>query len=225
MDTTFELESLKTKAQELFQRKQELYQQYAETRDRANAAYIAAQDAYQERRLAREGMNREFETLREAEAKRDEIWAEFEKTKRAINIRIELLRQTADSEHQKMKDCFALASKAYEEGKVEAPLYASMGHDHKDHRNNINSEISSLVQEIREAKEAAMAAAPQIDRTAFLKAKKIYEEAKARHETAQTEFKRLVEERNELKKAFDAAHAEHTRLKDEIRAAYRALRS
>lgn len=226
MIMTFELESLKTEAQEVFQRKQELFRQYAEARDRANAAYLVMQDIYEERRLAREGMNREFEILQIAEAKTDEVWKKFSATKHAINIRINLLRESADAEHRKMKDCFALAAKAYEdeETKTEAPFYASMGRDHKDHRDSINSEINSLILEIREARAAAMEA-PKADKSAFQKARTIYEETKVRYENARAEFERLVEERNQLKNAFDAAHAEHARLKSEIRAKYQALKS
>ncbi|MBQ6461625.1 DUF1771 domain-containing protein [Candidatus Saccharibacteria bacterium] len=217
MARNFELDSLKAREQEAFHRKQSAFQKYVDAKERANTAHDTMQSAWEERCSAREEMNREFEDMRHSSDNYHEVWDEYGRIRDANNARIESLRYEADSEHQMMKDCFERASDAYEYGnKAEAPIYSAEGHDHKDRRDELNEEISRLVQEIRDAKANAEWRAPKTDSSAFHKAKEMFNNAKARHESAENEFKRLKAERDYYKAEFNSAQEEHVRLKEEF---------
>ena len=212
-----ELDSLKTREQEAFRRKQLAYQKYADAKDRASAAYNIMQSAWEERCSAREEMNREYESMQHSSDNYREVWGEYSRIRDANNSRIESLRYEADSEHQMMKDCFEQASAAYEYGdKSEAPGYAAQGHEHKDRRNELNEEVGRLIQEIRNAKEAAECRAPKTDSSAFRRAKEVFSSAKSCHESAEAEFKRLKAERDRAKAEFNSAQEEFIRLRDEF---------
>ena len=214
---SYELDSLKQREQEAFRRKQSAFQRYAEARDRASEAHDTMQDAWEERCSAREEMNREYGELQRASENYREVWDEYGRIRDENNARIESLRSEAESEHQMMKDCFERASDAYEYGdKSEAPIYSAEGHEHKERRNELNEEVSRLIQEVRDAKANAEWRAPKTDSSAFHRMKDIFNEAKARHESAQSEFKRLKAERDSCKAEFIAAQEEHTRLKEEF---------
>ncbi len=217
MARNFELDSLKAKEQEAFHRKQSAFQRYVEAKNRANTAHDAMQSAWEERCSTREEMNREYERMQYSSNNYREVWDEYGRIRDANNARIESLRYEADSEHQMMKDCFDHASDAYEYGnKSEAPIYAAEGHEHKNRRNELNEEVSRLIQEIRDAKANAEWRAPKTDSSAFRRAREAFNVAKARHESAQAEFKRLKTERDHYKAEFDSAQEEHTRLKEEF---------
>ena len=212
-----ELDSLKTREQEAFRRKQLAYQKYADAKDRASAAYSIMQSAWEERCSAREEMNREYESMQHSSDNYREVWGEYSRIRDANNSRIESLRYEADSEHQMMKDCFEQASAAYEYGdKSEAPGYAAQGHEHKDRRNELNEEVGRLIQEIRNAKEAAECRAPKTDSSAFRRAKEVFSSAKSCHESAEAEFKRLKAERDRAKAEFNSAQEEFVHLRDEF---------
>ena len=217
MSRSYELDSLKSKEQDAFQRKQAAFQRYADARDRCNEAHDAMQAAWEERCSAREEMNREYEELQRAGENYREVWDEYGRIRDQNNCEIEHLRAEADSEHQEMIDCFEKASDCYENGdKSEAPYWSSQGHDHKDRRNQLNEEVSRLCQEIKEARQNAQWRAPKTDSSAFYRAKDVFEHAKARHESSQAEFKRLKAERDRLKDAFNSLQEEHTHLKEEF---------
>ena len=74
---------------------------------------------------------------------------------------------------------------------------------HKDRRDELNAEISELAHEVKRAKANAEASAPRVDSSAFNYAKSTFESAKARHESAQDEFKRLKAMRDSAKADFD----------------------
>ena len=212
-----ELDSLKTREQEVFRRKQLAYQKYADAKDRASAAYSIMQSAWEERCSAREEMNREYESMQHSSDNYREVWGEYSRIRDANNSRIESLRYEADSEHQMMKDCFEQASAAYEYGdKSEAPGYAAQGHEHKDRRNELNEEVGRLIQEIRNVKEAAECRAPKTDSSAFRRAKEVFSSAKSCHESAEAEFKRLKAERDRAKAEFNSAQEEFVHLRDEF---------
>ena len=214
---SYELDSLKQREQEAFRRKQSAFQRYAEARNRASEAHDTMQAAWEERCSAREEMNREYEEMQRVSNNYREVWDEYGRIRDENNARIESLRSEAESEHQMMKDCFDRASDAYEYGdKSEAPIYSAEGHEHKERRNELNEEVSRLIQEVRDAKTNAEWRAPKTDSSAFHRAKDIFNEAKARHESAQSEFKRLKAERDSCKAEFIAAQEEHTRLKEEF---------
>lgn len=217
MSRNYELDSLKSREQDVFQRKQAAFQHYAEARDRCNEAHDNMQSAWEERCYAREEMNREYEAMQGTSENYREVWDEYEKIRDQNNYEIEHLRAEADSEHQEMIDCFERASDCYENGdKSEAPYWAQQGHDHKDRRDNINEEVSRLCREVKEAKQNAEWRAPKTDSFAFHRAKDAFEQAKSRHEFAQAEFKRLKAERDRLKDIFDSLQAEHAHLKEEF---------
>ena len=186
------LDLLKEREQEVFRQKQAAFQRYADARDRVRDAHDIMQAAWEERCAAREEMNREFEALQRERENHREVWDEYGRIRDANNARIESLRYEADSEHQMMVDCFERASAAYEYGdKSEAPICSAEGHEHKERRDALNDEIGGLIQEIRDAKANAEWRAPKYDSSAFLRAKDVFESAKARHESAEREFKRL----------------------------------
>ena len=217
MPRNHELDSLRSREQDAFQRKQIAFGRYREARDRCNEAHDIMQSAWEERCSAREEMNREFEAMQRASENYREVWDEYGRIRDANNARIESLRYEADSEHQMMKDCFERASAAYEYGdKSEAPIYAAEGHEHRNRRDELNEEVGILIQEIRDAKANAEWRAPKTDSSAFHRAKDIFNDAKARHEAVQAEFKRLKAERDRCKAEFDSLQAEHIRLKEEL---------
>lgn len=217
MSRNYELDSLKSREQDAFQRKQAAFKRYAEARDRCSEAHDLMQSAWEERSSAREEMNREYQEMQSVSENYREVWDEYSRIRDENNYEIERLRAEADSEHQEMIDCFERASSCYEYGdKSEAPHWSSQGHEHKDRRNSINEEVSRLCQEVKSARQNAEWRAPKTDSSAFHRAKDVFEQAKARHESAQAEFKRLKVERDRLKADFDFLHSEHTRLKEEF---------
>ena len=217
MSRNYELDSLKSREQDAFQRKQAAFQRYADARDRCKEAHDVMQTAWEERVGAKEKMNREWEEMRRTSENYREVWDEYGRIRDQNNYEIERLRAEADSEHQQMIDCFERASSCYEFGdKSEAPYWSSQGHDHKDRRDSINEEVSRLCQEVKSARQNAEWRAPKTDSSAFHRAKEVFERAKSRHESAQAEFKRLKAERDRFKDAFDSLQAEHTRLKEEF---------
>lgn len=214
MSRNTELDALKLQEQEAFQRKQEAYGRYQVAKNRANIAYDAMQTAWAERCRAREEMNSEYEALQKANALSREIWDEYGRIRDRNNSRMEALRHEANSEHKMMIDCFDRASHAYNNGnKADAPKYAAEGHEHKAKRDALNAQINALVQEIQSAKATAKWKTSRFDGFAFRRAKDIFMQAKARHESAQFGFRRLKAEQDARKKEFDAAHAEHLRLR------------
>lgn len=218
MSKNYELDSLKSREQDVFQRKQTAFQHYADAKDRCSEAYDAMQTAWEERCSAREEMNREYEAMQRASENYREVWNEYGRIRDGNNYEIERLRAEADYEHQQMIDCFERASSCYEYGdKTEAPYWSSQGHDHKDRRDDINEEVSRLCQEVKSARQNAEWRAPKTDSSVFHRAKDIFERAKSRHEFAQSEFKRLKVERDRLKAEFNSLHEEHTRLKEEFK--------
>lgn len=218
MSRNYELDSLKSREQEAFQRKQAAWQKYADARARASAAHDTMEAAWQDRCSAREVMNREYEAMKASSDNSHDVWEEYRRIRDYNNSRIDSLRYEADREHQEMVNCFDRASSEYQYGdKSMAPVYSQEGHEHKYRRDELNAEVSALIQEIKNAKANAEWRAPKTNNYGFHRAKDEFERAKSRHEVAQAEFKRLKAERDRLKAEFDAAHAEHTRLKEEFR--------
>ena len=217
MSKNYALDSLKSREQEAFQRKQAAYERYAEARDRCNEAHDVMQAAWEERCSSREVMNHEYEEMQRANENYRAVWDEYGRIRDENNYEIERLRVEADSEHQEMIECFEKASDCYESGdKSEAPYWSQQGHDHKDRRDSINEEVRRLCQEVKAAKQNAEWRAPRTDSSAFHRAKDEFGRAKSRHESAQKEFKYLKAERDRLKAEFDSAQAEHVHLKEEF---------
>lgn len=217
MSRNYELDNLKSREQDAFQRKQAAFQRYANVRDRCNEAHDAMQAAWEERCSAREEMNREYEEMQRSSEHYREVWDEYGRIRDENNSRIESLKWEADREHQEMCSCFDQASSEYEYGdKSMAPIYSQEGHDHKERRDELNAEISELAREVKDARRDAEYRAPKTDSSAFHRAKDVFERAKSSHESAQAEFKRLKAERDRLKAEFDSAQEEHTRLKEEF---------
>lgn len=204
-----ELDRLKAERQLLFERKQAAFQRFKELQNQTNVAHGAMQLAWEERTHARECMNSEFEARKSAYSHRDSVWNEYGRIRDYNNSRIESLKYRADTEHRAMQNCFEQASNAYQYGnKSEAPYYSQQGHEHKARRDGLNAEISELAREVKQAKAYAEASAPRVDSSAFNHAKAAFELAKARHESAQTEFKRLKSMRDSAKVEFDRLQAQ-----------------
>lgn len=211
----YELDALKAKEREIYQRKQELFERYQEARDLTNEAYAEMQSAWDERSAARDAMNREYEELQEYDERCRAIWDEYGAIRDHNSSQIDALRSEADQEHQAMVDSFERANAAYDSGeRAEAKELSIAGHEHKSKRDNLNAEVSKLVYEIKNAKQAAKWRAPRADNSAFHAARTKFEAAKAHHELAQAKFKRLKDERNRLKGEFDSAQAEFLQARD-----------
>ena len=60
MSRNYELDALKAREQELFERKQRAWSVYADLREHCSSAHDAIESAWQERSSAREEMNREY---------------------------------------------------------------------------------------------------------------------------------------------------------------------
>ena len=217
MSRNYELDSLKSREQDAFQRKQAAFRRYKEARDRASDIHDEMESAWQERSSAREEMNREYEEMQRNSEHYAQVWDEYGRIRDDNNSRIESLKWEADREHQEMISCFDQASSEYEYGdKSMAPVYSQEGHEHKERRDELNAEISELAREVREARQNAEWRAPKTDSSVFHRAKEAFERAKSRHESIQAEFKRAKAERDRLKAEFDSLHEEHLRLKEEF---------
>ena len=204
-----ELDRLKSEQQSLFEQKQAAFQRFKDLQEQTNTAHDTMQSAWDERVRARKHMNSEFKARKSAYAHRDSVWDEYSRIRDYNNSRIESLRYEADAEHRAMQDCFERASNAYQYGdKSEAPYYSQEGHEHKDRRDALNAEISELIHEIKQAKANAEAQAPKVDSSAFDYAKSTFESAKAHHESAEAEFKRLKALRDSAKAEFDRLQAQ-----------------
>ena len=226
MPRNYELDSLKSREQDAFQRKQAVFQRYKEARDHASDIHNKMESAWQERSSAREEMNREYEKMQRNSEHYREVWDEYGRIRDGNNPRIESLKWEADREHQEMISCFDQASSEYEYGdKSMAPIYSQEGHEHKERRDELNAEISELAREIKEARQNAEWRAPKTDSFAFHRAKEAFERAKSRHESIQAEFKHAKAERDRLKAEFDSLHEEHLRLKEEFQRKLEAVKS
>ena len=211
------LDSLKSREQDAFHRKQLVFKDYLDAKNRADIAYSAMQAARQECRTAREEMNREYEDMQRSSNNFREVWDEYGRIRDINNARIESLRQEAEYEHREMQDCFDRAGNCYHYGdKSEAPYWSSQGHDHKYRRDNINEEVSRLCQEVKTARQDAEWRAPKTDSSAFQRAKELFNDAKSRQKSAEAEFDRLKTERDQYKVQFDSIQAEYLRLKEEF---------
>ena len=211
------LDSLKSREQDAFHRKQVEFKNYLDAKNRADIAYNAMQSARQECRTAREEMNREYEDMQRSSNNFREVWDEYGRIRDINNSRIESLRQEAEYEHREMQDCFERASSCYHYGdKSEAPYWSSQGQDHKCRRDNINEEVSRLCQEVKSARRDAEWRAPKTDSSAFQRAKGFFNDAKSRQKSAEAEFERLKIEREQYKAKFDSIQAEYLRLKEEF---------
>ncbi|MBR2658396.1 putative nuclear RNA export factor SDE5 [Candidatus Saccharibacteria bacterium] len=156
MPRDYELDRIKAQEQAAFQRKQSAWASYKSAKDRADYAYEEMQSAWDERVRARNEMNREFEQMQAEKAAHDDVWDEYGRIRDSNNMRIDYLRQEADSEHQAMQRCFEQASYEYEYGdRAMASVYSQEGHEHKDRRDELNYEISALCNEVKEAKQNA----------------------------------------------------------------------
>lgn len=139
------LDSLKSREQDAFHRKQVEFKNYLDAKSRADIVYNVMQSARQECRTAREEMNREYEDMQRSSNNFREVWDEYGRIRDINNARIESLRQEAEYEHREMQDCFDRAGSCYHYGdKSEAPYWSSQGHDHKNRRDSINEEVSRL---------------------------------------------------------------------------------
>ena len=215
MPRSAELDSLFARKQEAFVRKQAAFQKYIDAKNRANEAHDRMQLAWDRRVTAREEMNREYNSMQQSKGSRDAIWADFNRVRQGNSSRIEQLRQEADMEHEMMKNCFDSASAAYSYGnKVDAPMYSSEGHAHKERRDYLNSEVGRLIQEINSAKTNAKWQTSSSHSNSFQYAKSNFDNAKMMHESAEAEFKSAKAERDAYKAEFDSAQAEFERLKD-----------
>ncbi len=217
MSRNYELDSLKSREQDAFRRKQVAFKHYVEAKDRCKAAYDTMRAAWEERCSARDELNREYENLQKISENYQNVWDEYAQIRDDNNYEIKRLRSEADYEHQQMIDCFERASNCYEYGdKSEAPYWSSKGHDHKDRRDSINEEVRRLCHEVKSAKQNAEWRTPKTDPSMFRKAKDAFERAKDRHESAQAEFKRLKSECDRRKETFDSLQQEYIRFKDEF---------
>lgn len=218
MSRNYELDALKAREQELFERKQRAWNVYADLREHCSSAHDAMESAWQERSSAREEMNREYEEMQRSSEHYREVWDEYGRIRDSNNYEIERLRAEADYEHQQMIECFEQASNCYECGnKSEAPYWSEQGHEHKARRDELNEEVRRLCEEVKAAKQRAEWQAPKTDASAFRRAKEVFENAKARHEVAQAEFKQLKAERDRAKNDFDVAQEEFVRAKEAFR--------
>ena len=218
MPKNHELDTLKTREQNVFQLKQVAWNRYTEAKNRCSELHNTMQEAWRERCLLREEMNREYDNITDSNTHYHNVWDEYSRIRDRNNSRIESLRNEADYEHQAMIRCFNQASFEYSSGnKSMAPVHSREGHQHKECRDNLNREISYLAQEVKSAKQDAIYKAPKTNSALFKKAKEAFLYAKSKHESIQSEFKQQKSERDRFKAEFDALQKEHTCLKEEFK--------
>lgn len=212
-----ELDRLKAREQAAFEAKQTAWQNWHDSKERADIAYNAMQDAWQERCRARDEMNREYDDMQQSSANYRAIWDEYGRIRDANNAQIESLKSSADYEHQQMVSCFEQASYAYDTGdKAAASTYAQEGHEHKALRDDLNEQIRILGSEVKDARMSAEARAPKTDSSAFRAAQREFKDAKEKHLRLQGDFKQLKEERNRLREDFKQKEREHQQAKAEF---------
>ena len=218
MPKDYELDLLKAKRQEAFDRKQIAFERFIKAKEAANLAYDVMQAAWKERCDARSRMNHEFEAMQSASERYRDVWGQYGRIRDYNNARIEELRREADSEHQEMVSCFERASSCFEYGsKAEAKSWSEEGHMHKARRNELNAEVGELIREIKDARQSAEWRASKTDGLAFQSARDDFMRAKERHAEAQNEFKRLKTERDRAKAEFDSLEADYKRAKEVFR--------
>jgi len=213
-----ELERMRLEEEEAFRRKQDAWQDYMIAKEAANVAYETVQLRLEDRRTAKEDLDREYEVLQKAYEQNRGVWDSFRQSRDYYVSRIESLRKEASAEHQAMCECFEQANSAYGCGdKAMAPKYSAEGHEHRMKRDKLNIEISLLCRKIKEARQDAERCAPRPDRQAFDAAKAIFDEAKAMHQEAHACFRLLESKNRQAKEKFYEANAEHTQARAALR--------
>lgn len=208
------LDSLGRLKQIKWEEKQEAYHEFSEARSNLHIAWVAMREAIDEQKSRREFLNHEFEILKETKLHQREIWKQYEAEKDRLNDEIQPIKFEADQEHQAMVECFEKANKCHDEGDNEQALeFSTKGHQHRAKRNELNSRVRELIGQIHQAKSYAKALTPPIDQSGFNQAREAYEESKKMVRSAEAEFYRLKEIRNQKRETFQIAEVEFFKVK------------
>ena len=188
---------------------------YADARDRADEARHIMQSAWEKLLIARERMNNEYENLQRIREYYYEVWDEYNCTCVINSSRIQMLSYELNHERRETSNCAEQANHEYEYGdKSLCSSYYEKGCVHRKRSEELSAEISELIQNNRDLREDAERRAPKPDTSDFDEAKKDLEHARAIFRSAQIELKNLEGKRDRLKKAYDKANRDYSRLKE-----------
>ncbi len=207
---------LKHKLNSALRREQAAWSEYLNVIRLLEASYRVMQNAWNDRCIAEEKMNEEYENVRIEHECYREIWGEYKCIAKRNGDRITSLRIAADHEETKMRECFKKSDEEFEHGNTEvSPLYYEMGKEHENYRDEFNRKIRVLRQEIQDAKAEAKRLAIRNDTKAFKSARQKFQRTKNRHEFARAEFNSLKEERDRAKANYERLQSEYKELKAE----------
>lgn len=211
-----ELDRLKAKQDQTFQRQQEAFRIMKRKQDQQHLLYEQQQVAWNRRQKARDEMNREYDRMQADRAQNDRIWSDYKRIRDYNNSRISSLKPQADSIYRSMVSAFERASSAYNGGdKASAPGYAEEGRRYKATLQSLNSEIKALGAEVKSAKSSAEAlSGGNTNAATFNSAKSRFQDAKSEHESIQAKFKIAKAEYDRAKAAFKDAQSEHQKARD-----------
>ena len=142
------------------------------------------------------------------------IWEEYGRVRDYNNSQIKILKDSANNEHQEMKECFEEARRAYHDGnKSEAAALSAEGRAHRDLRNEMNGEVARLIEELKEAKKNALENVTVLDSQGFDASRNKFQQAKNKHEELRLKFKEEKQKKRELREEIKFLQEEFKRLK------------
>lgn len=195
-------------------RAKDAFKAYTSARRAVAEASSQMQSAYEERQKAFEEMKAELSKIREAQTAGNTAWDDYRAIVAHNDPIIKKILIKANEQHQAMKKCFELADEHREKGfSSEASAYMLEAYDHRDARDKLNDEVHMLVEENRQAKEAARAATPEVDKAAYYRAKRRFEEQKELFDLRLEALRKLKKERDECMSRMDEAQIDYVRLR------------
>lgn len=210
------LKSLKKREETAYRNKKEAGRLYGKAKKAAAEAFIAKQKAADQRRQAKEELNKQYQAMMEARDGNRAVWDEYHLVCSYIGDSIDDIREKADAAHRAMVECFKNASAEYERGnKLAARMLSIEGYEHRDRRNTLNMEVKELYEEINRARRQAEDNTPGGSEV-FHAARLAYDRASQIHRAASDKFKSAKDERERLRDEFYAAKAAHIAIKTEL---------
>jgi len=213
----YELDRARAKEEAALKNKHTAWDAYNDVRELTDKAHDTLQSVGKAKREAKDKMNTEYDLIKFYDEAEKQAWEEYRKTRNYLNSLIEPIRAEADAEHHAMQECFAKAADEYNLGnKAKASEYSQEGHKHKERRNELNSEVGRLCHEIVEAKKKAQEQSAMTNKSAFMAAKSEYNHMKECYDEAYAEYRRLRDEREDLRCEYEFAEQTHEQVKENL---------
>lgn len=211
------LNALISKEQELSKHERETREKYKEFKQKADDTYIIMQSAWERCEIAKKRMAQEFEKLQQTSHIFNEIWDEFEHVRERKGHQIKSLSKEASREHNKMQECYNLASYYnHQNNQSESTKWHFEGQKHATHRDELSADIKTLFQELYKARQNAILRTPQDDNSSYNRAREIYSSAIIRHESIKRRHNHLQSICDYYKSLYDSAQSEHRKILEEL---------